>query len=95
MTEWTLAQHQPSDKLARVHTYSMTRQQGGEEIEFTITVREFAQPEQPHMAFLAEADKQTNQKTAAYTPCGWGTTLLKALQECVRNVHRFPYGGGD
>ncbi len=88
MIEWTLAQHQPSDKLARVHTYSMTRQQDGEEIEVTITVREFAQP---HMAFFAEA----NQKTAAYTPCGWGTTLLKALQECVRNVHRFPCEVGD
>ena len=40
-----------------------------------------------------EADKQTNQKTAAYRPSGWGSTLLKALSECVQAIHRFPYEG--
>ena len=38
-------------------------------------------------------DKQTNQKTAAYTPCGWGQTLLQALADCVKAIQRFPYEG--
>jgi hypothetical protein len=35
------------------------------------------------MRFFAQADKQTNQRTAPFTPVGWGSTLLKALTECV------------
>ena len=43
------------------------------------------------MRFLAQADKQTNQKTAPYTPTGWGPSLLQALAECVQGIRRFPY----
>jgi hypothetical protein len=43
------------------------------------------------MRFLAQADKQTNQNTAPYTPAGWGPGLLKALSECIRSIPRFPY----
>ncbi len=39
------------------------------------------------MCFFAEADKQTNQKTAAFSPCGW------ELAECVQAVHRFSHQG--
>ena len=67
----------------------------GAEIEFVITVRESATPKDNGMRFFAQADKQTNQKTAAFTPCGWGDTLLKALAECVQAVHRFPYEGRE
>ena len=45
------------------------------------------------MRFFAQADKETNQSCAPHTPCGWASTLLKALSECVQNVHRFPYQG--
>ena len=45
------------------------------------------------MRFFAQADKQTNQNTAPFTPIGWGSTLLKALSECIRAIHRFPYEG--
>ena len=45
------------------------------------------------MRFFAEANRQTNQNTAPYTPCGWGSTLYKALAECIEAVHRFPYEG--
>jgi hypothetical protein len=45
------------------------------------------------MAFFAQADEQTNQKTAPFTPTGWGSTLLKALSECVQAIHKFPYEG--
>jgi hypothetical protein len=47
------------------------------------------------MLFFAQADKQTNQKTAPFTPCGWGDTMLKALSECIQSIQRFPYEGPD
>ena len=40
---------------------------------------------------FAQADKQTNQGVAPYTPVGWGQTLLSALAQCMREVERFPY----
>ncbi len=43
------------------------------------------------MGYFAEADKQTNQGVAPYTPIGWGKTLLAALAQCMREVERFPY----
>jgi hypothetical protein len=45
------------------------------------------------MSYFAQADKQTNQDVAAYTPVGWGQTLLTALAQCMREVERFPYKG--
>ena len=53
----------------------------------------FGRGDNRSMRFFAEADKQTNQSVAAYTPTGWGSTLLKALSECVQAIHRFPYEG--
>jgi len=48
-------------------------------------------PPDPAMRFLAQADKQTNQKTAPYTPMGWGSSLLQALAECMKGIRKFPY----
>lgn len=62
-------------------------------VEFVITVREYISPPDPGMKFFAQADKQTNQKTAAFTPVGWGPTLLFALSECMRAAKRFPFEG--
>lgn len=71
----------------------MVKVQGDREIEFLITVKEFVSPQEPTMKFFAQADKQTNQKTIAFTPCGWGGSMLKALSECMQAVRRFPYEG--
>jgi hypothetical protein len=89
MQDWTFAQTDPSEELAIIHHFSMKA--GG--TDFAITVREYYTPRDPAMKFFAEADKQTNQKTAPFTPCGWGRTLLDALSECVNACHRFPYEG--
>jgi hypothetical protein len=91
--EWTMAQTDPADELARLHYFSIKKQQAnGEPVEFVITVREHVPSrEDQSMRFFAQADKQTNQRAAPYTPCGWGSTLIKALGECVRAIHRFPY----
>ena len=93
MAEWTFAETQPSDELAKLHHFSVKKRQGDHTVEFRITVYEYATKNHLFMRFFAEADKQTNQKTVPFTPCGWGQTLLEALADCVKAVHRFPYEG--
>ena len=95
MREWTFAQREDSEELALLHFFSIKKRQPSGEVEFHITVKEFASPQQQAMQFFAMADKQTNQKTQPYTPCGWGTTLLAALTACVQAIHRFPYKGPE
>lgn len=51
------------------------------EIGFAIKGKEYATPRDVSMCFFAEADMQTNQKTAAFTP----------LAECAQAVQRFPH----
>src|SRR3954464_10954065 len=84
-------QTDPREQLARVHTFCIKRLQGEEEIDFTITVKEYFTPKDPAMPFLAQADKQINQRVAPYTPTGWGKTLEEALSTCIRELNRFPY----
>jgi len=91
MDEWAYAQTRASEKLARVSYFSVMKQQDGAEIEFLITVKEYAAPADRRMHFFALADKQTNQHGTPYTPCGWGETLISALSDCIRELERFPY----
>jgi hypothetical protein len=91
MSEWEFAQAEPEQQLAKVHLFSMVKRQDGGDVEFTITVKEYLTPKDPAMGYFAEADKQTNQGVAPYTPIGWGKTLLAALAQCMREVERFPY----
>lgn len=92
MNDWQYAQTNPREQLARLHFFSMKKLQGDEEIEMMITVKETFTPALGGaMQFFAQADKQTNQKVAPYTPSGWGKTLLEALSTCVREINRFPY----
>ena len=93
MAEWTFAQSDSNDELAQLHFFSINKRQDGRVIEFRITVKEYATANHLSMRFFAETDKQTNQKTAAYTPNGWGQTLLLALSECIKAIQRFPYEG--
>lgn len=93
MSEWKFAHAEKTECFAQLSHFSMTQKQGDREIEFVITVKEFANPLDLAMPFFAVADKQTNQKTMPFTPCGWGNSLLKALSECMRAVRRFPYEG--
>jgi hypothetical protein len=91
MSDWEFAQASPEQQLAKLHQFSMCTKQEGGEVEFTITVKEFLTPKDPAMGFFAQADKQTNQGVAPYTPIGWGKTMLAALAQCMREVERFPY----
>jgi hypothetical protein len=89
MAEWNYAQHDPSEQLAMLHFFSMMK----DGVEFKITVREYYTPKDATMKFVAQADKQTNQKTTAITPSGWGPTLGEALSQCMRMLAKFPYEG--
>ena len=91
MSEWAYAQENATERLCRIEQYAVTKQQAGGDVEFLITVREYVNPPDPAMRFLAQADKQTNQKTAPYTPTGWGSSLLQALAECMQAIRKFPY----
>lgn len=93
MAEWELAQTHPSEQLSRLEFFSMKKVQPNGTVEFRITVREMITQQDKSMRFFAEADKQTNQSVAPFTPSGWGSTLVKALSECLRAIHRFPYEG--
>jgi hypothetical protein len=91
LAEWTYAQEDPSERLCKMERYGVIKKYPGGEVEFVITVREYINPPDPAMRFLAQADKQINQKTAPYTPTGWGGSLLQALAECTQAIRKFPY----
>jgi hypothetical protein len=91
MNDWGYAQSKKEEQLARLHYFSIKKLQDGAEIEMTITVKEFFTPPLGALQFFAQADKQTNQAVAPYTPTGWGSTMLEALGACVREINRFPY----
>jgi hypothetical protein len=97
MAEWELAQIDPSEELAQLHFFSIKKKQPGGDIEFQIVVREYAAPldreQNRSMRFFAQANRQTNQSIAAYTPSGWGSTLGAAVSQCVKEIRRFPYEG--
>lgn len=93
MSDWQFAQKDPSDQLTQLHFFSIIKTEPEGEIPFRITIREHATPQARGMHFFAEADKQTNQNTAPYTPSGWGPSLTEALSKCIDSIHRFPYEG--
>jgi hypothetical protein len=93
MSDWKFAQEEAPTDLALLHFFSIVKKEPAGDVEFRITVKEFAKPTSRPMSFFAQADKQTNQKTMAITPAGWGDSLLAALSECITEIHRFPYEG--
>jgi hypothetical protein len=86
MSDWKYLQNHHSEKLAKLHFFSVMK---GEK-EVHITVWEYAMPEIA-MKFFARADVQLNQKTAPFEPIGWGDTLSDALSECLKNLNKFDY----
>ena len=91
VAEWVHAQKDPAEQLAQLHYFSFTKRQLEDEIEFVITVKEFASRNAMQMRFYAQADKEINQRTAAFRAFGWGDSLLAALTECLRVIREYPY----
>ena len=84
---------EPGEELAELHHFWFKTHQEGREVEFVITVREYANPVMGSMRFFAISDRQTNQKLAPFTPSGWGTDMNAALADCLRSIRKFPYQG--
>lgn len=96
MAEWELAQKDPAEELAQLHFFAIKKQQPGGDVEFQIVVREYVmlgQEQNRSRRFFAQANRQTNQSIAPYTPCGWGSTLGMAVAECAKEIRRFAYEG--
>ena len=95
MADWVHAQKDPAEELAQLSYFSFKKHQPAGEIEFVITVREFASRNAMQMRFYAQADKEVNQKTAPFRPFGWGDSLLVALSECMRGIRQYPFEPTD
>jgi hypothetical protein len=93
VADWEFAQRDPTEELAQLHYFSFKKRQPDGEIEFVITVKEYAPRNKLQMRFYAQADKELNQRTAPFRPFGWGDTLSNALGECMRAIRQFPYEG--
>jgi len=85
MENWKYVQRDPSEALARLHFYSITKKHAKGEIEARITIKEFATP----------SNIELNQKTLPFRPCGWHQTQMGALAECLRNLRRFDFEHPD
>jgi hypothetical protein len=96
MSDWEYIQTDPAEQLMQVYHFSIIKQQCGGGVPFNITIKEFAVPPPgQRLRFYAEADKAVNQKSAAFVPCGWGTSIFSALGDCVRLIRQFPYEGDE
>jgi hypothetical protein len=95
MIGWQYAQAHPSEALAHLHFFSVKKEHQGGEIDVRITVQEFATPEVGAFKFLAIADIELNQDTAAFHPTGFSNTLMDALSECLKRVREFDYEGSE
>ena len=92
MSDWKYVENTAAEGFCRLEHFGIRkRQDDGSDVEFVITIREYVKPPDAAMPFFAEADRQVNQKTAPYTPCGWGSTANEALWECLKAIRKFPY----
>jgi hypothetical protein len=91
MAEWVYAQTDPLEELGHLDYFSFKKRLPSGDVEFVVTVKEFAVRNRLHMQFYAQADKEVNQKTAPFVPFGWGDSLLNALSECMRCIREYPY----
>lgn len=95
MDDWKYLQRDPSEALAKLHFFSVTKKHSSGEIEARITVKEFATAQLRDMQFFAVADIELNQKTLKFQPVGWSETLNGALAECLKNLRKFEYESLD
>ena len=89
--EWIDIEPSADEQFCRVEHFEVLKPHKGSHVAFGIAVREYLNPPDPAMKFVATADKQTNQNSATYTPMGWGNSQGLALWECVLAIRKFPY----
>jgi len=94
--EWRDIHVDRHEELAQYHYFSFKRVVQGREIDFQISVREFASPPPGQkLRFFAVANKKVNQKAAPLLPSGWGESVTHALGDCIRLIRQFPYEGSE
>jgi hypothetical protein len=92
MSDWEYIHAESAEQLMRLHHFSIVKRQATNSVTFGITVKEFAVPPPgQRMRFYAEANKCVNQKSGSFVPCGWGTSLFTALDDCIKLIREFPY----
>jgi hypothetical protein len=95
LAEWSYVDTEHGEGFCELRYFGFTKKQAGGDVEFIITLREYVHPPDPALKYFAQADKQTNQKSAPFTPVGWGSSVASALHECVKAIRRFPYEGAE
>jgi len=88
VTDWKFAEADPSEKLAKLHHFSVRAKVESGCQEIRITVWEYAS-QTGNMAFFAQTEEDVNQHLVPFRPCGWGNTLFAALSACLRNIRKF------
>src|SRR5687767_12900550 len=91
MTDWQFAQRATLLRNSRSCIFSRCASGSPGDVEFIITVFEYVSRNQLNMSFYARADKEVNQKTAPFTPFGWGDSIVRALTECKKQTQDYPY----
>ena len=91
MSNWSFPTSAPEEELAELHYFSVKKKVAEGEVEFVITVYEYAHRNHLAMKFYALADKNVNQGVAPFPPFGWGESLSAALSECLATIRKYPY----
>jgi hypothetical protein len=87
VTEWVYAQADSAEELAELHYFSFKKRQPEGDIEFVITVKEFASRNALQMRFYAQATRRSTRRRAV--PALWlGRSLLRALSECMDAIRQ-------
>lgn len=91
MSDWSFAQEDAQEQLAKLEHYSVIKKTPGGDKEILIALYEYHTPQDPAMKFVARADQPLYQKTAPVVPIGWGNNRLQALSACLAMIRKFPF----
>ena len=91
MSDWSFAQQDEAEQLAKLEHYSVIKKTDTGDKEILIVLYEYLTPAEPTMKFVARADQPLYQKTAPVVPIGWGNNRLTALAACLAMIRKFPF----
>jgi hypothetical protein len=91
LSDWSFAQHDEAEQLAKLEHFSVIKQTPHGDREILIAVYEYHTPQDPAMKFVARANQSLYQKTAPVVPIGWGNNRLSALSACLAMIRKFPF----
>ncbi len=91
MEGWKFAQKDPTEALALLHFFSVTKKHASGEIEARITVKEFANAKTTDMKFLCEAEVVGGTRRHGYftRPVGGGCDLVRSPGNSCGTIRNF------